>query len=1740
MNTAIKKKIIHFIGIFLVFVLTIGLIPVRAAKTKSVTVKTKKQILAAMAKSDVDTITYKTAKSGEITISPKKGSEYKKLVIDAPKIRVTNNASFKTVTIKNVRSYTEKASGNTIYASAKKTSLTVVANAETSIVCNKKNASVTLNVGKKSVVDITLTKKTKLIVKGKKSAIVNIISIAKGSKVTVSVPAYIDATKNMSVILNAGSEGTTINRTTDKITVKVTNKSNKQPIMKIGSDKTVSPTPSSSNNKPKATVTPKPSATPSPTPIVTYSNTGNVVYAYPAGDGGSSYSGGGSSYSGGGSSSGGSSISGGGNSGSGNTTGIPQATTIPSSAPVTTATPTPTPIPLPSFTVSTKAELVSLLSNLSGINTRYAIIFKTNDTVSVELAANSYPNITLIIDAPNATFTNYATFENIELKNISEHTWYEHANGNTITSYTLNTHIIVGLGAINTVIKIENGVSEATIENSGTGHSISSLYVNVCSKVSLKGSNHTNYTVYNLAKNSTITTSVEVTLQTKFNVNFQIMVGGETSNAILIGEDIQLNVTGLGNIPVYDFLTDKTYDVTAEQLQDPDLESTLDRGNILGNVILANGSTASNARIKVYWYKSNLQTAVEQSPVITTYTNTNGFYQINGLKYGNYYLEYTLNGYKAVYRILCVSAGEISLDDTMMVSTSSGISTVEGALVDATTGNSINTNQITVILRNGLGNISGDIFKTAKTDNNGYYKIFNMPAGAYTLQVSDNRGSSAGSYAKTFININVLGSGESEIFDVLVNYQGNDDTQTDDDSNAQLRFVLRWNDIAANGSVPPDLDAHLLGSTGTLSDNVHIYCQNRDYNDGNTEVNLDIDDYTYMGPETITVNKTSDGIYRFYVYDYSDRSDQRNGRLSSSGAEVKVYKGNREIGVFYVPARKTGTLWYVCSYDTNTNVLTPVNEVYYHPGNSENVGTDPKVLMRDQAFTLQNVREDNSYMINVETDLTDNTMHIRGPVNTLTENSVFYYKYSGAETEYTPVENRDYDGIAKVTFNGETINFRVYYTQAFLVKFEGDSIIRTNYYHLATFSESEGYYTTYVYGEEVPNELKIQFSSFNVETQYESTYTQPFSDGQEIGIFHFQYKGKAIDIHVRFYTKTDAFDYLKIEADGLTRQYFQYISSNTAYAYSETLPENLNPTITFKNPNVVYSYESVTGQGNYIGKIHARYKDFTATIKVYYAFDTSVFDKVTIRTGRTQQEYTVYEKTDDPEEGNPYYYIDFYRTTEPSYLEATFRNANVTVTYDNHPNKNYLGIIHAQYGNYSRDIRVIYHQKTFSRATGLYISYGNSLERYYSISEEQNTETSQTSYYVRIFDDAKPVSLTTDFDDEGIFSTYEPITGEEYIGIIHVDQCGIEYDIKVYYTFTLDNLHIYTNGATNDSFYIYNDDFNEDSMYHNYYYVELASVNPISDPVLVKADNPAIQCSYTPVSGENYIGLIHATYEGQSLDIRVYYVQVDDPDNVYTYDFASDQITKQTIYDSYYNEIYVTEYENGLIQRYTIIDEEGYTIVKTYEYNSAGNILEITCTDYFGDITVYSYEYDADGNQIKETMLDSAGNTDVYQYDSNHVMISSSTTTSDTHNVSLCIIHDRNYFDFETINTYAVTSAAITVDTSAVTSSAIRFDFMYHGSENALLKNLIKEGYIYNIPDAESEPVLLLSANYSYDDFGFATETKWTYEEDGSYRIWRFDKEGRGIVTTYNPDGSVKIPEAPYNCSDDEEDIDDE
>ena len=111
-----------------------------------------------------------------------------------------------------------------------------------------------------------------------------------------------------------------------------------------------------------------------------------------------------------------------------------------------------------------------------------------------------------------------------------------------------------------------------------------------------------------------------------------------------------------------------------------------------------------------------------------------------------------------------------------------------------------------------------------------------------------------------------------------------------------MRIVLNW------GATPADLDSHIVYPGN------HIYFSHMQ----GADAQLDVDDTTSYGPETITLQRKHDGEkYVYAVHDYTNGGNSTSSMLSNSGAKVFVYVGQTLIKTYYVPTNKVGNLWTI-------------------------------------------------------------------------------------------------------------------------------------------------------------------------------------------------------------------------------------------------------------------------------------------------------------------------------------------------------------------------------------------------------------------------------------------------------------------------------------------------------------------------------------------------------------------------------------------------------------------------------------------------------------------------------------------------------------------------------------------------------------------------------------------------------------------------------------------------------------
>ncbi|MFC0333748.1 S-layer homology domain-containing protein [Paenibacillus sepulcri] len=193
-----------------------------------------------------------------------------------------------------------------------------------------------------------------------------------------------------------------------------------------------------------------------------------------------------------------------------------------------------------------------------------------------------------------------------------------------------------------------------------------------------------------------------------------------------------------------------------------------------------------------------------------------------------------------------------------------------------------------IIFRKGLDKTDGDIAGTATTDAYGNYFIYLQP-GIYTGEL----GGEGTGYIKTYL-----------IGVAAVNVKNTDEDQTaiGVPNASETRIVLTW------GKDPHDLDSHLLGPT-LDGGRFHTWYVEKEYeHEGETIVDLDLDDVSSYGPETTTIRRDINGTYKFYVHHFSGTST-----LRASGARIEVFRGavTEPTQVYTVPEGTGSEIYWI-------------------------------------------------------------------------------------------------------------------------------------------------------------------------------------------------------------------------------------------------------------------------------------------------------------------------------------------------------------------------------------------------------------------------------------------------------------------------------------------------------------------------------------------------------------------------------------------------------------------------------------------------------------------------------------------------------------------------------------------------------------------------------------------------------------------------------------------------------------
>lgn len=207
--------------------------PTEPTKTDA-TVTTQAELDTALKDTKITKITIKPAAAVDFVIG--QGSYPNvDLIVDAPQSDVENSATFKSITVENIKEETfiEKGIGNSIKWNAEKGRLVVSKDAALKTLdITKTNSKITVKVEEGTVSAINVSAKVELIVEGKlpegaAAIAVNFSSAAAEAKITTAVKVAVSTLAKITAVFEKGAEDSTIKLETTNISATVTNNTTK-------------------------------------------------------------------------------------------------------------------------------------------------------------------------------------------------------------------------------------------------------------------------------------------------------------------------------------------------------------------------------------------------------------------------------------------------------------------------------------------------------------------------------------------------------------------------------------------------------------------------------------------------------------------------------------------------------------------------------------------------------------------------------------------------------------------------------------------------------------------------------------------------------------------------------------------------------------------------------------------------------------------------------------------------------------------------------------------------------------------------------------------------------------------------------------------------------------------------------------------------------------------------------------------------------------------------------------------------------------------------------------------------------------------------------------------------------------------------------------------------------------------------------------------------------------------------
>lgn len=208
----------------------------------------------------------------------------------------------------------------------------------------------------------------------------------------------------------------------------------------------------------------------------------------------------------------------------------------------------------------TTAYQTTLDRMLAAENISKIVLKNTKSAEKYVIKAGDYSNKVLYVRAGQSDVRNYATFKNITIVDVADHTWSEYGKNNSFTITDETTHFVAGSSAVVKSLNLAAENQNANVEVRGTVENISvtgtdakvmvntigevqNVVIDSKSDVVIEGSAKTvKVEVTEAAAGATITSSVPVEVSIGSNVTLTLEKGAEASTVEKASANVSVKV----------------------------------------------------------------------------------------------------------------------------------------------------------------------------------------------------------------------------------------------------------------------------------------------------------------------------------------------------------------------------------------------------------------------------------------------------------------------------------------------------------------------------------------------------------------------------------------------------------------------------------------------------------------------------------------------------------------------------------------------------------------------------------------------------------------------------------------------------------------------------------------------------------------------------------------------------------------------------------------------------------------------------------------------------------------------------------------------------------------------------------------------------------------------------------------------------------------------------------------------